>query len=185
MQSLIYLLSCLYFFLPAYVCNMTPPLSKKAGILRSLAKPIDSGKAIGGKPILGSHKTWRGALLGIFIGMVVAFLQSYLYHFPFLKKLSLIDYQTINILVFGFLICSGAVLGDLSFAFIKRRLGLKPGAAFLPFDQTNYVIGAFILSQPFLKLPLLIWITIFVSTFFLHIIVNRLGYHLGLHKAKW
>ena len=180
-----YLLSCLYFFLPAYFCNMAPPLSKKAGILRFLAKPIDSGRTIRGKPIFGSHKTWRGVLSGIFIGAAVAFLQFYLYHFPFFKKLSLINYQAINILNFGFLICSGAVLGDLLFAFVKRRLGLKPGKAFLPFDQTNYVIGAFVVSQPFLKLPFLVWITIFVSTFFLHIIVNRLGYHLGLHKAKW
>ena len=180
-----FILSSLYFFLPAYFCNMTPPLSKRAGILRFLDKPIDSGKYLFGQPLLGSHKTWRGAVLGIAVGMATAAIQLWLYQFPFFKGLSPIDYKGIDILSFGFLISAGAVFGDLFFAAIKRRLKLKPGSPFLPWDQTNYVIGAFIFLEPFLRVSILAWLTIFISTFFLHIIVNRAGYYLGLHKAKW
>jgi len=64
-------------------------------------------------------------------------------------------------------------------------LRLKPGAPFLPFDQTNYVIGAYLFLTPFFKIDILIWIILFILTFFLHIIVNRLGYYLKLHGAKW
>jgi hypothetical protein len=32
---------------------------------------------------------------------------------------------------------------------------------------------------------LLVWATIFVMTFFLHLLFNRFGYDIGLHKAKW
>ena len=180
-----FIFSCLYFFLPAYFTNMTPPLAKRVKVLNSLAKPIDFNKKFLGKPILGSHKTWRGAVLGITIGMTVAFLQFFLYRFNFFKELSILNYQKIDILLFAFLIAFGDIFGDLMFAFIKRRIGLKPGAPFLPFDQTNYVIGNFLILTPFFKIDILVWITLFFLTFFLHIIFNRLGYLLSLHDSKW
>jgi len=99
-----FILSGLYFFLPAYFTNMTPPLAKKAGVLKFLDKPVDFGKNFLGKPILGSHKTWRGAILGIIIGISVVKFQVWLYRFPFLKEISFFDYYKINFLVFGFLI---------------------------------------------------------------------------------
>jgi CDP-2,3-bis-(O-geranylgeranyl)-sn-glycerol synthase len=166
---------------------MTPPLAKKAGILKSLAKPIDSNRTFRGKPILGSHKTWRGAVCGIIVAILVSFLQSWLYRFPLIQDISLMNYQKINVLLFGFLISSGAILGDLVSAFFKRRLALKPGAKFIPLDQINYVIGDFVLFSltPFFKIKISIWIALFFLTFFLHIIINRLGYNLKLHSAKW
>jgi CDP-2,3-bis-(O-geranylgeranyl)-sn-glycerol synthase len=164
---------------------MTPPIAKRLGILKSLARPIDFDKKFFGKPIFGSHKTWRGAILAFFVGFLTAIIQRFLFNFDFFKKLSIIDYSKINIFIFAFLISFGEVLGDLIFAFIKRRIGLKPGAPFIPFDQTNYVFGCFFLLQPYLKLDLKIWLTILISTFFLHIIFNRLGYYLKIHNAKW
>ena len=79
----------------------------------------------------------------------------------------------------------GIIFGDIFFAFIKRRLKLKPGTAFIPFDQTNYVIGVFIILQPFIKLDLSIWLIIFIFTFLIHISFNMFGYKIGLHNAKW
>ncbi|MFQ6049533.1 MAG: CDP-archaeol synthase [Candidatus Paceibacterales bacterium] len=180
-----FILSCLYFFLPAYFTNMTPPLIKKAGIFNFFDRPVDFDRKFRGQPILGVHKTWRGVILGIIVGILITLLQLWFYQFPFIRGISFFDYRKINIFLFGFLISSGAVFGDLLFAFIKRRLKIKPGARFLPFDQTNYVIGAFIFLTPFLKLNLIIWVTLFVLTFFLHIIFNRIGYLLGLHSSKW
>lgn len=180
-----FVLSCLYFFLPAYFTNMTPPLIKRAGLFSFIAKPVDFGKKISGTPILGSHKSWRGVIFGIIVGILIVLLQAQLYKFQFIKEISLIDYSKINILLFSFLISSGAVFGDLSSAFIKRRLKKEPGQRFIPFDQTNYVAGAFIFLQPFFEFDLIVWFTIFVLTFFLHIIVNRIGYMLGLNQNKW
>ncbi len=185
MDILTYILSCLYFFLPAYFSNMTPPLIKKAGIFNFLDRPIDFNKKFLGQPILGSHKTWRGVIFGITIGFLVAGFQFWLYQFSFIKEISFFDYRAINIFLFGFLISAGAVFGDLLFAFLKRRLRMKPGAIFLPFDQTNYVVGAFVFLHPLLELDYLAWITIFVLTFFLHMIFNRIGYLLDLHQNKW
>jgi len=182
-----FLISCLYFFLPAYFTNMTPPLAKKTGIYKYLNRPVDFNRKFLGKPVLGSHKTWRGVILGITIGMIVAYVQVILYRQPFIESISFLNYEKENVLLLGFLLSGGAVLGDLVSAFFKRRLDLKPGAKFVPFDQTNYVFGACFLFNltNYFKINITVWLTLFVITFFLHIIVNRIGYHLKLHKAKW
>jgi len=192
MDFLFFLLSCFYFFLPAYFTNMAPPLIRRARVFKFLAKPCDFGRKFKGQPILGRNKSCRGAIFGIIIGILVSGFQFWLYQFSFIKEISLFDYREINIFLFGLLISSGAVFGDLLFAFIKRRLKMEPGQRFLPFDQTNYVIGAFLFLAPyFLACPYVknfgveVWITIFILTFFLHTIGNRIGYLLGLHRAKW
>jgi CDP-2,3-bis-(O-geranylgeranyl)-sn-glycerol synthase len=185
MIFLTFILSCLYLFLPAYFANMTPPLMRRANLFNFLDVEVDFGKRFLGEPIFGKHKCWRGVIFGVIFGMLVAGFQLWLYQFPAIQKISLVDYQKINIWIFGFLISAGAVFGDLLFAFIKRRLRLEPGARFLPFDQTNYVIGAALSLTLYLKINILVWITLFILTFLLHIIANRLGYHLKLHRAKW
>jgi len=185
MNILTFISSCFYFFLPAYFTNMTPPLIRRVGIFNFLDKPVDFGRKFKGQPILGKNKSWRGVIFGVIFGILVAGLQLWLYRFPLIKEISFFDYSRINIFLFGFLISAGAVFGDLFFAFIKRRLRMEPGQRFIPFDQTNYVIGAALFLTAFLKINILIWITVFILTLFLHLIFNRTGYLLGLHKNKW
>jgi len=182
-----FIISCLYFFLPSYFTNMTPPLANKANVLNILNKPVDFNKRFNNEPVLGSHKTWRGAILGIIVGVSITYIQKFLYKFVWIQEISFLNYKEINVLLLGLLLSGSAIFGDLLSAFIKRRLKLKPGTKFLPFDQTNYVIGAYIFFSltSFLKVDNLVWITLLISTFFLHIIVNRIGYYLRLHKAKW
>ena len=59
--------------------------------------------------------------------------------------------------VFGFrklsctvcvLIPLGALLGDLTGAFIKRRLGIQPGGLLPIVDQIDFVVGAVVFSLP-------------------------------------
>jgi len=185
MNILTYILSCLYFFLPAYFTNMVPPLAKRAAIFNFFDKPVDFGRKFLGQPIFGAHKTWRGVVSGMIVGISVTLIQLWLYRFSPAKKISFLDYQEINILLFGFLISVGAIFGDLLFAFIKRRLKIAPGGKFIPFDQTNYVIGSAIFLAADFKIGISAWLTIFILTFFLHIISNRLGYLLKIHQAKW
>ena len=185
MDSLTYILSCLYFFLPAYLANMTPPLARSSSLFKFLDREVDFGKTFLGQPIFGSHKRWRGVIFGTMVGMAAASLQHWLYQFSAVREISFLNYWQINILLFGFLISAGAILGDLFSAFIKRRLKLEPGKRFMPFDQTNYVIGAYIFLTPLFKIDILVWINLFILTFLLHVIFNRLGYYLNIHQAKW
>ena len=184
-MNLQFILSCLYFFLPAYFANMIPPLLNTAGLFKILDKPVDFDRYFGdGKPFLGSHKTWRGVIFGLILGIFTVFLQRYLYQFSLFQKISLVNYYEIDILWLALLFPLGAIFGDLLFAFIKRRLNLQPGAVFMPFDQTNYVIGASLFLW-FFGLGTSVWIILFVATFFLHLIFNKVGYLLKLHPNKW
>jgi len=187
--DVIFFVSCVYFFLPAYLANMTPPLVRNAKVFDFLARPVDFGKSIGGKRIFGDHKTWRGVICALAVGIGVALLQWWLYKFAWAMELSLLDYKSVNLWAFALLLSGGAVIGDLGAAFIKRRIGLVPGASFMPWDQTNYVIGSFLFLgpyiHPYMNNDFVVWGLVFVITFFIHLLFNRFGYDLGLHKAKW
>jgi len=167
---------------------MTPSLSAKVGIFKCLAKPVDGGKEFKNGPLFGSHKTWRGIILGPAVGTLVVFFQAWLFSkSSFIREISFFDYQKINLLFFAFLITLGAICGDLFFAFIKRRLRLEPGARFFPFDQINYVIGASLFLTPMTEINIDIkaWITLLLLTPLLHIIATQLGFILGLSRSKW
>ncbi len=184
-MDLIFILASLYFFLPAYFANMAPPFAKKFKQLEFLAKPVDFGKKYKGSYIFGSHKTWRGIIIGTIVGIFIIWIQRILYKFPFFQALSFYDYQEINIIFLGFLISFGALLGDLFFSFLKRRKNIEPGKSWIPFDQLGYIFGPFILVNLFFeKIPISAWFWILVLSFFLHIIGNRIGFWLKVSESK-
>ncbi len=183
-----FILSCFYFFLPAYFTNMIPSLSATLGVFNFLGKPIDANKEFHGKPILGNHKTWRGPILGASVGIIIVFIQKWLFsNCPESNSLSLINYQQISIWPFVLAMVFGAVFGDLFFAFIKRRLNLKPGAKFIPFDQINYVLGAGLFLSLFssVNIDLSVWLTLLTLTFVLHLGATQIGFRMGLSKSQW
>jgi len=185
MNILIFIFRALYFFLPAYLTNIAATVSRKIRLLKFIEKPVDLGKTLNGRPIFGSHKTWRGLICGIIAGILASCFQKWLYQSSsFIKNNSLIPYDKIDIFLFGFLISLGTILGDLLFAFLKRRQDIPPGAPWIPFDQINYVIGTFLLTSLYIQIEMIYWLIIFVLTILLHIIVNYLGYILGLSRAK-
>jgi len=186
-MNFLYILSCIYFFVPAYIANATPPLANTFNVFNFLNKPIDGGKEIRGVPILGNHKTWRGLISEIVVCTLLTQLFILINDYYALNIYNNIgfDVHSINSWLLGILLSIGIVFGDIFFAFVKRRLKLRPGTAFIPFDQTNYVIGAFVFLQPFLNLSFNFWLVLFLLTFIVHIVCNRVGYNLGLHKAKW
>lgn len=179
-----FILSCLYFFVPAYFTNMVPPLLSRAKLLKFLNRRVDFGKKYNGIPILGSHKTWRGVIGGVLVGILIVFLQSYLFKFSFFKEISLINYHQISSLGFGFLISLGAVVGDLLFSFFKRRHNLKPGQPWIPWDQIDFVVGAFLVVTPVYSLSISVWVVILTLTFFLHVLVNHIGFWLNISQSK-
>ena len=85
-----------YFFLPGAIANMAPVLVMK--YFNFLAVPIDFGKKLFGKPIFGSHKTYRGIIFACIAGIAVILMQRYLYSMQFFKSISIINYSTVNIL---------------------------------------------------------------------------------------
>ena len=177
---IVLLLSCFYLMMPAYFANMAPVIAKK--IFNSLAIPIDFNKKIGNKPILGKNKTFRGLIFGVLFAVIIAYLQFWLYKNNIFAGITIADYS--NWLLIGFLMGFGAIFGDLVESFVKRRLDYEPGKSFVPWDQTDFVIGALIFVYPLVVLPLIKIITILLLSFILHIIVNHSAFYMGIRKEK-
>jgi CDP-2,3-bis-(O-geranylgeranyl)-sn-glycerol synthase len=174
-------LQVLYFFLPAYLANMSPVLVKPW--FRALARPIDGGRTLHGKRVFGDHKTWRGLLAGIVAGVVTYELQRVAYEGGSLSDLALIDYSGHPIAP-GLLMGLGAGVGDSVKSFFKRRAGIEPGASWPVFDQLDFFVGAYLFVLPIFAPSL--WLTLITLPVVLigNIASEIVGYLLGF-KETW
>jgi len=188
---LLLILQSVYFLIPAYFANMAPPLVKKLKLLEFLNIPLDFGKKFrDGRPLFGRNKTYRGFLVGILGGVIGAYLQMLLYKFSIFQTLSIngIDYSNYQtIILIGVLMGAGAIAGDLVESFFKRRLNIDSGVSFVPWDQTDLVIGAYIFVFPliYMFISWQLFLCSLVVTFCLHIITNHLSFYLHIRSEKW
>ena len=160
-------IEALKFIFPAYCANAIP-------VITGGGRPIDFGKKfLDGKPIFGKNKTVRGFFFGLTVGTVVGFVESAF----FLE----------SPVLFGFLLSLGALFGDLTGAFIKRRIGLAPGDLLPVIDQIDFILGAILFSLPFslqILYPELV-IAVLIVTPPLHLLTNFAAYKLGFKSNPW
>lgn len=158
--KLLWIIETIYIFLPAYVANAAP-------VLFGGGAPLDGGRIWrDGRPLLGSHKTVRGLVSSLLLGSTVGVIQM----------------QPLR----GLLMTIGAVLGDLSVSFLKRRAGLRPGAPLPIADQLSFIASAVFLSHlvpPPLEVERVV--TILVLTVPIHLVANVFAWLLGLKKEPW
>ena len=173
-------LKCFYFMLPAYFANMAPVIVKRINFFNC---PIDFNRKFNNNPILGSHKTFRGFIFGIIFAVIAAYAQFLIYRQELFRSLSFFDYD--GWLLLGFLMGFGALTGDAVKSFFKRRLGIKPGAKFIPFDQTDFVAGAVAFTAIFFDVTLKVFAVSLLLTFALHIMVNHLAFYMKIRSEKW
>lgn len=174
-------LKVLYFFLPAYLANMSPVLIR--GRFKALASPIDGGRSLWGKRILGDHKTWRGLLAGVVAGALVFELQRLVYEAGIAQGLVLIDYSTHPLLP-GLLMGLGAGIGDAVKSFFKRRIGIEPGESWPVFDQLDFFLGAYVFVSLVYAPPVLFTLASLPVVLLGNIASNAVGYWLGF-KETW
>jgi CDP-2,3-bis-(O-geranylgeranyl)-sn-glycerol synthase len=169
------ILFALWFFLPAGLSNAAPVFAARIPLISHLTQPLDFGKTYRGHRIFGANKTWRGLITGTLVGVVTALL---VYPLFFGGTLDL-SFWLSTILVGGVL-GFGALFGDAIESFFKRQLNVKPGHSWFPFDQIDYILGAFLISFPVVHLPLSYYGIILVTWFAMHLIASYIGYLLGL-----
>ncbi|MFO8016028.1 MAG: CDP-archaeol synthase [Candidatus Woesearchaeota archaeon] len=175
-----------YFMLPAYLANAAPVLTKN--VLKSLARPLDMGHHLRGRPLFGSHKTLRGLLAAIVAGIVVFLVQVCLHRFPLFQGIELFDYSSFYSQYYilpGFLLGFGAIMGDLVESLIKRQASINAGGRWIPWDQVDFLIGALLL---FFLIYIPSWkviVILFVLTPLIHIGMNHLAFYLNIRKVKW
>jgi CDP-2,3-bis-(O-geranylgeranyl)-sn-glycerol synthase len=174
-------LQILYFFLPAYLANMSPVLVRPW--LHAVAVPIDGGRSFRGKRILGDHKTWRGLLAGTVVGVIAYELQRFASAGGFASEWALIDYAA-NPLLPGALMGLGAGVGDSVKSFFKRRLDIEPGASWPVFDQLDFFIGAYLFVAAICAPPPLPALLSLPIVLLGNIASELVGYWLGF-KETW
>lgn len=182
------LAGALWLMLPAYLANPAAQLTG-GGV------PMDFGRnARDGRPLLGPGKTWRGLAGGVLGGVAIGALQvsaaswagsSALSFDPAGGPASAASFAVVLALSFG------ALLGDATKSYAKRRLGIERGSRMALADQYDFVLGAWLVS--FALFPA--WFAasfpweavafILLITFALHRGVSRLGYRMGLKAEPW
>jgi len=182
----IIVIQALLLFLPGYIANMMPVVFKHYGLIGVLLKPIDGGQQFFGDDLFGSHKTYLGFVSGIFGAVLTSVLLSLFYFsFPQARWIFLFPYEMPVALAWGTLCGFGALFGDLVKSFFKRRLHIKSGASFFPFDQLDFVIGGLSLAA-FIYVPS--WqhiLVLLLLTPILHLLSNLIAYTLGMKHVWW
>jgi len=166
------IVEALKFIFPAYCANGTP-------VLAGGGTKMDFGKNFtDGKRIFGNNKTFRGFFFGWAVGFGVGLAEGFVFGFE--------NYP----LLFALLIPLGALLGDLTGAFIKRRLSIAPGGLLPVVDQIDFVVGAVVIALPlalvgWLGLSWQVVVAILIITPPIHLFTNFLAYMLKLKKNPW
>lgn len=169
-------IEALWLILPAGFANMSPILAQK--IFPRWNTPVDFNRTWRKKEIFGSHKTYRGMVSGILVGFFIFYLQQKAYGVSSLvRSWSLLNYSSISP-AFGAWLGFSALLGDLVKSFFKRRLNIKPGMPWIPFDEIDWIVGAlFCISFIFGTSWSFIWASLVVGVG-LHFLIRGMAYML-------
>lgn len=174
-------IAALWLMLPAYVTN-------SSAAFFGGKTPIDRGIYWGKSRLLGDGKTYEGLLKGIACGVFVGIVQ----HMFAGESANLPSFGSYPFFVLTlFCLTAGAMLGDLLGSFIKRRVGLKRGAAFPLVDQLDFVAGAWLLLFLFARewfIEAFSWeiiLVVIVITPLLHLLTNYLGFKMGKKQVPW
>ena len=165
---LFHVLQLAYLMAPAYLANMAPPFVR---YWKGWNRPVS-------RRLLGTHKTVLGFMLGVVVATLTTLVQWLL-----AWSGSIVDYAEWPLL--GVLFSAGAMAGDSAKSFFKRRFGVEPGRPWIPFDQLDFVVGALVFVSPRVALAWADVATILLLTFCGHILVNHLGYRLGVRDTRW
>lgn len=181
-----------YLFAPLLVGLTAHGICIKFGLLRSLFQPVDRGAHFRGRRVFGANKTWRGIAamsLGTALGFVIQ--AVWLHNYESVQRLELFEYTWAKALVVGLLTGLACGLSELPNSFIKRQIGIEPGATangavnaiFYILDQVDFLVGSWIVLAFVVDISPLRVLYSFVFLFVTHQVISFLGYLLGMRKT--
>ena len=164
------ILQALWLIFPAYVANASPVVIRGK-------KVLDFGKKLGKQRILGDGKTFEGTIGGIAFGALTGVLQVYASDF-----VPLIPKHSIPLII---ALSTGAIIGDIIGAFIKRRLGIPRGEPALLLDQLDFLVMSLIFASIVMKLDFQMVIVLLIITPILHLSTNIFAYIMKMKSRPW
>jgi len=157
---------------------------------RKYSWPLDLGKRFRGRRIFGDHKTFRGLVVFVPLASAAFFSLDWL-----LRALDLGITERLWALtpggyaLLGFLAGLGFMLGELPNSFIKRQLGIEPGAAAASrtgvawqwaADRLDSTIGMLLAMSLLAEIPWQMWLYLIVAGPAVHFVFSILLTRLGL-----
>jgi hypothetical protein len=123
------LLQLLWLALPVIAAGLVHLAVLKLDLLPGLRRrPLDGGRTFRGKRLFGANKTWRGAVVTIGTTTLAAWglaqLSACCWPLP-----TLVPFAETQPLLWGLLLGTGYIVGELPNSFAKRQLAIAPGAA--------------------------------------------------------
>ena len=153
---MVLVLELLWLALPIIVAGLVHLAVLKLDLLPALRRlPLDGGLSFRGRRLFGDNKTWRGAVVTIgtttFAAWVLAQLSACCWPLP-----TLVPFAEEHPLLWGLLLGTGYIVGELPNSFAKRQLGISPGAAgegtagrvFWVVDQVDSLAGMLVFVAP-------------------------------------
>jgi CDP-diglyceride synthetase len=149
-------LQLLWLALPIITAGLVHLAVMKLDLLPALRRmPIDGGLTFRGKRLFGDNKTWRGAVVTIGTTMLAAWGVEQLHECCWPLP-TLVPFAEDHPLLWGLLLGTGYILGELPNSFAKRQLGISPGAAgqgtagrvFWVIDQLDSLAGMLLFVAP-------------------------------------
>lgn len=176
------LLSMLLLLAPAGIANTAPVWFAKLPWLDRYNTPIDLGRSYRGVRVFGQNKTYRGLASGFIVGGAVGIVQAYfISKSAWLADVDLVKGE-VNIVLFGAITGLFALLGDAIESFFKRQSGIMPGKPWVPFDQTDFILGAYVFIGMTLDLSPSQYVIGLIAYTLLHPIFSYIAYMLKLKK---
>ena len=135
---------------PVLAAGLIHVVVLKTGALRRLAVPLDGGRTLCGRPLLGPGKTWRGVvLMPAATALATAVTVGLGRRLP--PDRAPFPGCRVNPWLLGAVLGLGYCAGELPNSFAKRRLGIPPGGRgrrlrWLQYvvDQTDSVAGCLV-----------------------------------------
>lgn len=173
------LVLAIVFLSPSFAANAAPLIVKNIFKNRH---PVDFGKTfIDGRRILGDSKSWEGLIAGVLTGALVGVLIAPVFQGRYVEAL-----------LSGLLQGIAAMLGDLANSFLKRRIGLQPGAPLPVLDQVSFAVTALLVVR-LLNLDTLVGVkvglvestAVLLLALVLHPLTNYVAYLLKLKEVPY
>ncbi len=172
-------LGTILLLLPAAAANMAPVFFSRATFLST---PLDLGRHYRNRRVFGDNKKVRGLVVGICAAVLVAWIQ--VLAAPLFAEYALIDYAAVDPILLGLLLGTGALVGDAIESFFKRQRGIAPGESWMPFDQIDWILGAFVFLTPLYMFSPAVYFAALLIGGLLHPVINIIGYHIGLKRKR-
>jgi len=178
----------LLLFLPVLGAPLLHAPVLALDLLRALKRPLDGGRTLRGRRLLGDNKTWRGALVMVAGPLLATVLLA---QWPAWWDALPAAVRDAGPVLVGLLVGLGVVLGELPNSFLKRQAGIAPGTqrrspaglALTVLDQVDFVPAVWLLLLPVWVMPLWQLALALVVVGALHVVVNLVGYAIGARTA--